>query len=112
LPAIPVFRPDLWPQVTAFNSTFATQLARLPIASAASGVALTFNKSLGIYTTSSGNSLGQSLLNVATPSEAKLFLAFTYQQFLFDSIDGISLRNTPDLDTGRGLPSSSRSSSR
>ncbi len=93
------------PQVTAFNSTFATQLARLPIASAASGVVLTFNKSLGIYTTASGDNLGPILSQRGdTIGKHKLFLAFSYQRFQFDSIDGISLDHSPDLDAGRGLP--------
>ena len=92
------------PKTTAFNSTFAVQLSQLPVASAASGFVLTLDKTLGIYTASAG-SLGPVLTQRGdTIGKYKLFLAFSYQRFQFNSIDGVSIDRNPSIDTGRGLP--------
>ena len=97
-------------KTTAFNSTFAVQLSQLPVASAASGFVLTLDKTLGVYTASAG-SLGPVLTQRGdTIGKHKLFLAFSYQRFQFNSIDGLSIDRTPSIDNtsglneGRGLP--------
>src|SRR6266404_4994135 len=85
------------PKTTAFNSTFAIQLSQLPVASAASGFILTLDKTLGVYTASAG-SLGPVLTQRGdTVGKHKLFLAFSYQRFQFNSIDGVSIDHTPNI---------------
>ncbi len=83
---------------TVFNTTIAAQLSQLPLASAASGVVLTLDKSLGFYVAS--DNLGPILTERAqTIGKHKLFLAFSYQRFRFNSIDGTSLDAVPFVFT-------------
>jgi len=77
-----------------FNSTFALELSQLPLASAGSGFALTFDKAGNL--TVASQDLGPVLTQRAgTIGKHKLFLAFSYQLFRFDSIDGTSLNHVP-----------------
>ena len=76
----------------AFNSAFATQLSQLPLLSPASGVILSFDKSLQM-------SPRQTIFcrvsteRARTIGKHKLLLAFAYQRFRFNSIDGNDLNN-------------------
>lgn len=79
---------------STFNSAFATQLSELPLLSPASGVIFTFDKSLGM--TSPSENLGPILTERAhTIGKHKLLVAFAYQRFRFNSIDGNSLGALP-----------------
>jgi len=78
-----------------FNEAFGTQVSQLPLATPASGYIFTFDKSLGVYTASS-ESFGPILTERAeTIGRHKLYVAFTYQHFGFDEIDGTNLKNIP-----------------
>jgi len=78
-----------------FNEAFGTQATQLPLATPASGFIFTFDKSLGVYT-ASNDSFGPILTERAeTIGRHKLYVAFTYQHFGFDEIDGTNLKNVP-----------------
>ena len=78
----------------AFNSTLATQLSQLPLASASSGIVLVFDKKLNDYVPS--ENLGPILTERAqTIGKHKIFLGFSYQRFRFNAIDGTNLSNVP-----------------
>ena len=77
---------------TAFNSAIATQVSQLPLASSSSGIVVVYKA--GVPETY--NNLGPILTDRAqTIGRHKLFLGFTASQFVFTSIDGISLKNVP-----------------
>ena len=77
-----------------FNSAFATQLSQLPLLSSGSGVVLTLDKSLGVYVAS--DNLGPILTDrTQTVGKHKLLVAFAYQRFRFNSIDGTNLNAVP-----------------
>jgi Putative MetA-pathway of phenol degradation len=78
----------------AFSASFATQLGQLPLLSSGSGVVLTLDKTLGVYVAS--EALGPILTDRAqTIGKHKLLLAFAFQRFIFNSIDGTNLNNVP-----------------
>ncbi len=78
-----------------FNTALAGQLTSLPIPSPASGFTYTFDKALGVYT-SSTQSFGPILAERAeTIGKDKFYFGFSYQSFRFDSIDGIDLHKVP-----------------
>ncbi len=77
---------------TAFNSAIATQVSQLPLASAAAGIVVVYRA--GVPETY--NNLGPILTDRAqTIGRHRLFLGFTASQFVFTSIDGISLKSVP-----------------
>jgi hypothetical protein len=78
-----------------FNTAFATELSQLPLATPASGFIFSSDPSTGLPTLSS-TSFGPIMTERGeTIGRHKLFLAFTYQQFRFHSIDGNDLENVP-----------------
>src|SRR5262249_45339683 len=78
----------------AFSSSFATQLGQLPLLSSGSGVVLNLDRTLGVYVAS--EALGPILTDRAqTIGKHKLLVAFAFQKFVFNSIDGTSLNNVP-----------------
>jgi hypothetical protein len=81
------------------NSGIATQLALLPIAAPASGISLTFDKSLGV-SVASNESFGPILSERAkTVGRHRLHFGFSYEYFHFNNIDGVSLHNIPAVLT-------------
>ena len=82
--------------IQGFNTTLARVISQLPVAVPVSGLALTLDRSTGVYTLSSD--LGGVLTERgSTLGKNKLFLGFTYQHFAFDSIDGTKLTNIPTV---------------
>ncbi len=80
-----------------FNTAFATELSQLPLATPASG--FTFEFVNGVLT-ESDKTFGPIMTERAeTIGRHKLFVAFTYQQFRFHSIDGNDLENVPIVFT-------------
>lgn len=78
-----------------FNAAMARQLTSLPIPSPASGFTYTYDRELGVYTRAS-RSLGPILAERAeTIGKDKFLFGFSYQHFLFTSIDGVDLRDVP-----------------
>src|SRR5207248_11781576 len=74
----------------------AAQLSHLPLTTAVTGSGLTFSKLTGAPTASL-DSLGTILTQRGeTLGKHKFYVAFSYQRFTFDSIDGIPLHH---LDT-------------
>ena len=74
------------------GSTVATQLSQLPIATAVSGAGLIFNPQLGVFEASKDN--GPILTQRGdTVGRHKFFVAFSYQRFSFESVDGIDLKH-------------------
>jgi outer membrane putative beta-barrel porin/alpha-amylase len=81
-----------------FNSSFASQLSQLPLLSSGSGIVLTLDKTLGVYVAS--ENLGPILTDRAqTIGRHKLLLAFAFQYFHFNSIDGTDLNAAPFVFT-------------
>jgi len=81
------------------NSSVGSQLAILPLASPASGILYTFDRSLGVATRST-QSFGPLLVERAeTIGRRKLFVGFTYQFFKFSSVDGENLKDLPAVFT-------------
>src|SRR5215469_10767186 len=76
-----------------FNESFATDLSQLPLATPASGVIFEFVN--GVLAESRKN-VGPIMTERAeTIGIHKFYVAFTYQQFRFHSIDGNDLENVP-----------------
>jgi len=79
------------------NTAFGTQIGQLPLATPASGFIFTFDKPTGVYTASQ-ESFGPLLAERAeTIGRHRIYLAFTYQRFMFSEIDGNDLKNIPIL---------------
>src|ERR1035438_3439643 len=80
-----------------FNTSFATALSQLPLATPASGII--YEVVNGVLTEST-RSFGPIMSERAeTTGRHKLFLGFTYQHFAFNSIDGTDLKNVPIVFT-------------
>ena len=78
----------------AFNASIAAQLTQLPLQSSASGVVFVFNKALGVDEPL--ENLGPILTDRAqTLGKNRLFVGFSFQEFNFNSIDGIGLGAVP-----------------
>jgi hypothetical protein len=82
--------------LSRLNTSLAQAVAQLPLPSPVSGFVLIYDKSgnpseesenLGSVLTERGSTLGRH----------KLFLAFTYQRFVFETIDNIKLSNLPSV---------------
>ncbi len=81
------------------NEAVGSQLGDLPLASPASGIIYTIDPKLNLPV-ASNDTLGPVLTQRAeTIGKHKLYLAFTYQFFRFEDIDGVSMRNLPILLT-------------
>jgi outer membrane putative beta-barrel porin/alpha-amylase len=81
------------------NSGIASQLTLLPLAAPASGIALTFDKSLGVFV-ASNESFGPILSERSgTLGRHRFFVGASYQFFNFKSIDGMSLKSIPAVLT-------------
>jgi hypothetical protein len=81
--------------LSGFNTTIAQVLGQLPLAVPVSGFVLGFDKKLGIPVDLNEN-LGSVLTERGnTVGKNKLFLGFTYQRFVFDTIDKTKLSNLP-----------------
>ena len=92
------FEQDFEQSLVPLDTGVATQLALLPLAAPASGIALTFDRSLGVYV-ASNESFGPILSERAkTIGRHRLFLGFSYQYFHFNSLDDVSLDNVPVID--------------
>jgi hypothetical protein len=81
--------------LSRFNTTVAQVIGQLPLAAPVSGFVLRFDKKLGIPVEENQN-LGSVLTERGnTVGKHKLFLGFTYQRFVFQTIDGQKLSNLP-----------------
>jgi len=93
------FNSDFQAEFTPLTAALGSQLTLVPIASPASGITFSFDRALGVVTRSN-ESLGPILTERSeTIGRHKLFLAFTYQHFGFNSIDGVDLKSVPAVFT-------------
>jgi Putative MetA-pathway of phenol degradation len=87
-------------EFTPLNSNVASQLAQLPLASPSSGITFTFDPTTGAFAPSSDISFGPILGERAeTIGRHRLYAAFSYQYFGFNSIDGLNLKGLPAVFT-------------
>lgn len=88
------FENDFITTFTPINEAIGIQAAQLPLASPSSGLTFTFDPTLKTFTPSQEGSLGPILGERAdTIGRHKLYLAFSYQYFNFNSIDGQDTSN-------------------
>ena len=81
--------------LAGFNTAIAQVLGQLPLAAPVSGVVIGFNKRLAVPEDITEN-LGTILTERGnTVGKYKLFVGFTYQRFVFDTVDGTKLSNLP-----------------
>jgi hypothetical protein len=89
------FENDFLTNFTPLNNAIGTELTLLPLASPASGLTYTFERGSGVYTRSA-QSFGPILSERGeTIGRGKIFFGFTYQNFNFNSLDGIDLNKIP-----------------
>ena len=90
-----------------FNTTIAQVLGQLPLAAPVSGFVLGFDKKLGIPIEESQN-LGSILTERGnTVGKHKVFLGFTFQRFVFQTIDGNKLNSLPSAYFIQTVPGTS-----
>lgn len=83
----------------ALNSSIGSQLGVLPIVSPSSGISFSFDKSLGVFVPAEYN-FGPVLSERAgTLGRHKLLFGFSYQNFDFDTLDGVDLKALPAVFT-------------
>ena len=86
-------------EFTQFNVAIASQLSALPLPSPASGFTYTFDTTTGTFKRST-QSFGPILSDRAeTIGKGRLSFGVNYQQFTFDSIEGIDLSRVPAVFT-------------
>ena len=81
--------------LSGFNTTLSEIISELPLASPVSGFTLGLDRNLGVYVNLNEN-LGSILTERGdTIGKHKFFVGFSFQRFVFQSIDGRSLGNLP-----------------
>ncbi len=92
---IPDFTTHGQGNLSGFNTTVAQVLGELPLAAPVSGVVIGFNKKLAVPEDITEN-LGTILTERGnTVGKYKLFAGFTYQRFVFNTVDGTKLSDLP-----------------
>lgn len=84
---------------TPLNSAVAQELSILPLASPASAITFTFDKTLGVFTRSTesyGPIFGE---RAETIGRHRIYFGANYQFFSFGNLDGINLKNLPAVFT-------------
>lgn len=80
------------------NEAVGIQVSQLPTASPSSGITFTYNPALKTFSPSTDESLGPILGERAgTIGRNKLYVAFSFQDFDFNSIDGHNVSNLPTV---------------
>jgi hypothetical protein len=88
--------------LSGFNTAVAQVLGQLPLAVPVSGFVLGFDAKLGIPVDINEN-LGSVLTERGnTVGKYKLFVGFTYQRFVFQTVDGVKLNNLPLVSLNSG----------
>ena len=82
--------------IGGLDAAIASQAGLFPLASPASGIVYTTDPSLQITAPSGTDSFGPVMFERGeTLHRGKMFIAFTYQNFQFDNMDGVNLKNFP-----------------
>jgi hypothetical protein len=83
--------------LSAFNTTLGQVIGQLPLAAPISGFVLGFDKATGQFVPINDN-LGSVLTERGnTVGRHKLFVGFTFQRFVFQTVDGIGLKTLPTV---------------
>lgn len=89
------FNSDFQTQFTQFGVALTSQLAAVPLPSPASGFTYEFDSELGVFQRTS-QSFGPVLAERAeTIGGGRFSFGFTFQNFTFDTIEGLDLGNVP-----------------
>ena len=89
------YNSDFQSQFTQFGVALTSQLAAVPLPSPASGFTYEFDSALGVFQRSS-QSFGPILAERAeTIGGGRFSFGFTFQNFTFDTIEGLDLNNVP-----------------
>ncbi len=90
-------------QFTQFGTALATEIASVPLPSPASGFTYEFNADLGVFERSS-QSFGPILAErVETIGGGRFSFGFTFQNFRFDTIEGMDVDSVPAVFTHDGF---------
>jgi hypothetical protein len=87
------FNDDFQQQFKGFNTAFAGQLTSLPLPSPASGFTYTLDRSTGLQQRSTQSFGPLQAERSETIGKNNLSFGFNYQQFRFNSLEGMSLSN-------------------
>ena len=90
------FEGDFLSSFGPINEAVGIQVSQLPIASPSSGISFVFDPALKTFSPSTETSLGPILgQHAGTIGRNKLYVAFSFQYFNFNSIDGQNIANLP-----------------
>ena len=90
------FEGDFLSSFGPINEAVGIQVSQLPIASPSSGITFTYDPGLKTFSPSTEETLGPILGERAnTIGRSKLYVAFSFQYFNFNSIDGQNTASTP-----------------
>jgi hypothetical protein len=90
------FEGDFLSSFGPINEAVGIQVSQLPIASPSSGITFTYDAALKTFSPSTEESLGPILgERASTIGRNKLYVAFSFQYFNFNSIDGQNTSNIP-----------------
>lgn len=93
------FNSDFQAEFAQFSTALTSQLVSVPLPSPASGFTYEFDPGLGVFTRTT-KSFGPILAERAeTIGARQTSFGFTFQQFTFDTIEGIDLGNVPAVFT-------------
>lgn len=91
------YNSDFESQFTQFGVALTSQLAAVPLPSPASGFTYEFDSELGVFQRTS-QSFGPILAERAeTIGGGRFTFGFTFQNFTFDTIEGLDLNNVPSV---------------
>ena len=91
------YNSDFESQFTQFGVALTSQLAAVPLPSPASGFTYEFDSALGVFQRTS-QSFGPILAERAeTIGGGRFTFGFTFQNFSFDTIEGLNLDNVPSV---------------
>ena len=96
------FNSDFQTGFTQFNTALASQIVNVPLPSPASGFTYEFDASLGVFTRTT-QSFGPILAERwETIGGGRFSFGLTFQQFTFDTVEGLDLDNIPAVFTHDG----------
>ena len=99
------FESDFLSSFGPINEAVGIQVSQLPIASPASGITFTYDPTLKTFAPSTEETLGPILGERATTiGRRKLYVAFSFQYFDFNTIDGHDLNKLPAIFTHQPVP--------
>src|SRR5215467_4206565 len=99
------FEGDFLSSFGPINEAVGIQVSQLPLASPSSGITFTYDPSLKTFSPSTQESLGPILgERSSTIGHHKLYLAFSFQYFNFNSIDGQDTSKLPAIFKHQPFP--------